>query len=136
MAFSKNTPSDEVMSEINVTPLVDVMLVLLIVFMITMPILTHSIPINLPSTHQTQPQNTPTEPLRLSIDAAGDYYLGENKTSLDELTHIFIDAKQKNGDIVLAIDADKSVDYNSVVQALNLAKNAGISKIGFVTTPD
>ena len=78
MAFgSMNSGEDAPMSDINVTPLVDVMLVLLIVFMITMPVLTHSIPLQLPtaSEHAKQ-QEQPKDPLRLSIDANGAYYLG------------------------------------------------------------
>ncbi|WP_148671696.1 ExbD/TolR family protein, partial [Neisseria meningitidis] len=79
MAFgSMNSGDDSPMSDINVTPLVDVMLVLLIVFMITMPVLTHSIPLELPTaSEQTNKQDKqPKDPLRLTIDANGGYYVG------------------------------------------------------------
>lgn len=136
MAFGSmgDHDDDAPMSEINVTPLVDVMLVLLIVFMITMPVLTHSIPIQLPTaSSEAKAKDEPTEPIRLTIDEKGGYFLGDKPTDLDTLTAELKLAKEHNPDVVLAIDADKAVVYDSVVQALNSAKDAGVSKIGFVT---
>lgn len=136
MAFGSmgDHDDDAPMSEINVTPLVDVMLVLLIVFMITMPVLTHSIPIQLPTaSSEAKAKDEPTEPIRLTIDEKGGYFLGDKPTDLDTLTTELKLAKEHNPDVVLAIDADKAVVYDSVVQALNSAKDAGVSKIGFVT---
>ncbi|WP_107928990.1 ExbD/TolR family protein [Neisseria animaloris] len=138
MAFgSMNSGEDSPMAEINVTPLVDVMLVLLIVFMITMPVLTHSIPLQLPTASETAKQETqPKEPLRLTIDADGAYYLGAESTekrSLEELTAQLKQAKADNADTIVAIAADKSVEYDFVNKALGAAREAGISKIGFIT---
>lgn len=133
MAFSKNSATDDVMSEINVTPLVDVMLVLLIVFMITMPVLTHSIDIALPQSSTTIKDSAPKEPLRVSIDKNGEYYIGDNKITQTDLSNAFTQAKQQNPNVVLAIDGDKAVAYDSVVQLLNIAKEADIQKIGFVS---
>ncbi|MDO4998572.1 MAG: biopolymer transporter ExbD [Neisseria sp.] len=125
---------DAPMSEINVTPLVDVMLVLLIVFMITMPVLTHSIPIQLPTASaEAKVKDEPAEPLRLTIDSKGDYFLGDAQSSKEELAQALKKAKEADENVVLAIDADKDVAYDAVVQALNAAKDAGVSKVGFVT---
>lgn len=139
MAFGSmgDHDDDAPMSEINVTPLVDVMLVLLIVFMITMPVLTHSIPIQLPTTSsEAKAKDEPTDPIYLLITEKGDYSLGvdENKSiDLDTLTAELKLAKEHNPDVVLAIKAHENVVYDSVVQALHSAKDAGVSKIGFVT---
>lgn len=141
MAFgSMNSGDDAPMADINVTPLVDVMLVLLIVFMITMPVLTHSIPLQLPTASENIKQETqPKEPLRLSIDSEGAYVLGAESTeklSLEEVTEKLKAARAGNEDLIVAIAADKRVEYDSVAQALHSAREAGISKIGFITETD
>lgn len=138
MAFgSMNSGEDAPMADINVTPLVDVMLVLLIVFMITMPVLTHSIPLQLPSaSEQAQREKQPQEPLRLTVDSDGAYYLGAESTSKQSLADVVERLKQAhaaNEDTVLAIAADKEVPYDFVAQALKAAREAGVSKVGFVT---
>lgn len=139
MAFgSMNSGDDAPMSDINVTPLVDVMLVLLIVFMITMPVLTHSIPLELPTASEkvAKEDKQPKDPLRLSIDASGAYVVGgdsDAKVDLATVTAKLKEAKAKNEDVIVAIAADKAVEYDYVNQALQAAREAGISKIGFVT---
>lgn len=135
MAFGRFDGDDDApMADMNVTPLVDVMLVLLIVFMITMPVLTHSIPIQLPTASESaKPKDEPKEPLRLAVDVNGKYFLGKAEMPLAQLGAALKEAKAKNEDLVLAIDADKDVAYDEVAQALNLAKDAGITKVGFVT---
>lgn len=133
MAFGSFNQEDAPMAEINVTPLVDVMLVLLIVFMITMPVLTHSIPLQLPtSSEESNHKNVPKDPLRLSINAEGEYYLGENQISLSELAEQLTEAKAANEDVVLAVAADRSVAYEKVADALEKAQQAGVGKIGFI----
>ena len=139
MAFgSMNSGEDAPMSEINVTPLVDVMLVLLIVFMITMPVLTHSIPLELPTASEkaAKEEKQPKEPLRLTIDANGAYYVGGDsatKVDIDTVTSRLKEAKSGNENTIVAIAADKAVEYEYVNKALEAAREAGISKIGFVT---
>lgn len=135
MSFgSMHSDDDAPMSEINVTPLVDVMLVLLVVFMITMPVITHSIPISLPTASADAEQKAePKDPLRLSINAQGEYYLGDQPTNREALSSALQQAKAANPDVVLAIDGDKAAAYDTVAQALHAAKAAGISKVGFVT---
>lgn len=138
MAFgSMNSGEDAPMADINVTPLVDVMLVLLIVFMITMPVLTHSIPLQLPTASEDIPETVqPKDPLRLTISADGAYMIGAESTterSLEEITAELKQAKAENEELIVAIAADKTVEYDFVAQALQAAREAGVSKIGFVT---
>lgn len=137
MAFgSMNDGGDDApMSDINVTPLVDVMLVLLIVFMITMPVITHSIPLNLPtSSSQTEQPKVDVKPLQVAVDISGQYALGaesEKKISLEEIKKEFAAVAANDPDTVVAIDADKEVAYEHVVKVLEAAREAGLSKIGF-----
>lgn len=139
MAFgSMNSSDDSPMSDINVTPLVDVMLVLLIVFMITMPVLTHSIPLELPTASEqaNKQDKQPKDPLRLTIDANGDYYVGgdsASKVEIGEVESRLKAAKEQNENVIVAIAADKAVEYDYVNKALEAARQAGITKIGFVT---
>lgn len=137
MAFgSMNDGDDAPMSDINVTPLVDVMLVLLIVFMITMPVLTHSIPLNLP-TANSQSQTPPkmdVKPIEIAIDATGAYAIGADsatKVDLENVRQQFTKIAQENPDTVVAIDADETVAYEHVVKVLEAAREAGLSKVGF-----
>ncbi len=136
MAFNVNEGGDDApMNDINVTPLVDVMLVLLIVFMITMPVLTHSIQINLPTTSSTKEQpKQDVKPINLGVTAAGKYTLGEESTNELDLAVVKVKLEElakTNPDAVLAIDADKDTPYENVAKVLEVAKDAGISKVGF-----
>jgi len=123
------------MAEINVTPLVDVMLVLLIIFMITAPILTHKIKIDLPQPNPNvvQPDNPP-EPVRLKIDASGAFYW--NDTPVDELglkAQLAVIGSQSDAakQPEIQIDASDSVAYEYVARVLADAKSYNLTKIGF-----
>ena len=136
MAFNVNEGGDDApMNDINVTPLVDVMLVLLIVFMITMPILTHSIQINLPTTSSTKEQpKQDVKPINLAVTAAGKYTLGEESTNEMDLPAVkakLEELAKNDPDAVLAIDADKDTPYENVAKVVEAAKDAGIVKVGF-----
>ncbi|MGX2975334.1 ExbD/TolR family protein [Ursidibacter arcticus] len=132
MAFgSFDKDSGGVMSEINVTPLVDVMLVLLIVFMITMPVLTQSIPLELP-TASIEKQVEPKKVVRVAINTSGTY-VGEQQVTEDELKAHFQQQFNEDKDTIIAISADVAVEYRYVVKVLELAQNVGLKKIGFVT---
>ena len=139
MSFSMHDGGeDSPVSDINVTPLVDVMLVLLIVFMITMPVLTHSIQISLPTASETakaEEEQKPKEPMWLAVDDKGLYYIDRSTTPTpkEQLAAAFSAAVAKNPDVILAVDASKDVDYGTVIQALDIAKEAKIKKIGFNT---
>ncbi|MEX1828347.1 biopolymer transporter ExbD [Luteibacter aegosomatis] len=132
MAFSSGN-SGGPMSDINVTPLVDVMLVLLIIFMITAPQLSHKIKIDLPQPNPNivNPDNPP-DPVRLQIRQDGSLYW--NDTPVDELglkAQIAVIAQQSNQP-ELQIDADDAVQYEVVARVLSDAKSQGLTKIGFV----
>ncbi len=136
MAFNVNEGGDDApMNDINVTPLVDVMLVLLIVFMITMPVLTHSIQINLPTTSSTKEQpKQDVKPINLAVTAAGKYTLGEESTNEMDLPAVkakLEELAKNDPDAVLAIDADENTPYEHVAKLLEVAKDAKISKIAF-----
>lgn len=134
MAFgSFNKSSNEVMAEINVTPLVDVMLVLLIVFMITMPILTYSIPMELPTATVIE-QVEPKKVLRVSLNLDGTYLDGK-RFNEQELYLAFQQAFSQDKETVVSISSDISVEYRHIVKVLELAQQVGLKKIGFVTKP-
>jgi biopolymer transport protein ExbD len=135
MAFGTlDDDSDEVMNEINMTPLVDVMLVLLIIFIITVPVIKHSVNVELPHA-SAQPQVTQPQTLRLSVDAQGRYFLGEEKIADDALMPRLQAAAAQNPQPDLHIRGDKAVRYERVAQAMAAAQQAGLHKIGFIIDP-
>ncbi|MBA1243277.1 ExbD/TolR family protein [Pseudomonas japonica] len=131
MAFSTQD-SDEVLSEINVTPLVDVMLVLLVVFIVTAPLLTNSIPINLPKTEAVAPVEQ-KEPLVVSIDGRGQWFIDKNAISPDLLENNLQAARQKNPDVRVQLQADDSANYGAVAKAMASIERAGITKLSVIT---
>ncbi len=134
MAFGTQDDSDEVMNEINMTPLVDVMLVLLIIFIITVPVMKHSVNIDLPRAN-SEAQIVKPETLRLSVDAEGRYFLNENRIADEDLAPRLKAAAAQNPQPDLHIRGDKSVRYERVAQAMAAAQQAGLRKIGFITEP-
>jgi len=134
MAFGTQDETDEVMNEINMTPLVDVMLVLLIIFIITVPVMKHSVNIDLPRA-TNQPQDAKPETIRLSVDADGTYYWNEGKVDEATMARLLKEAAGRNPQPELHIRGDKSVRYERVAQAMAAAQQAGLSKIGFITEP-
>jgi biopolymer transport protein ExbD len=116
------------------TPLVDVMLVLLIIFIITVPVMKHSVDIELPRANNEQ-QIVKPETLRLSVDAEGSYYVNETKIADEELAPRLKAAAERNPQPDLHIRGDKAVRYERVAQAMAAAQQAGLHKIGFITEP-
>ena len=135
MAFGTQDDTDEVMNEINMTPLVDVMLVLLIIFIITVPVMKHSVNIDLPRASSEQQLIKP-ETVRLSVDADGNYYVNDAKISDQELAPRLRAAAAQNPQPDLHIRGDKAVRYERVAQAMAAAQQAGLRKIGFITEPN
>lgn len=133
---SRRRSSPGAMSEINVTPLVDVMLVLLIVFMVAAPLMTVGVPIELPKTQASQ-MNAETEPITISVQQDGTIYLQETQITLEALAPKLV-AIAKNGyEEQLFVRADTSVSYGTVMEVMGLLNGAGYRKIGLVTgTPD
>jgi biopolymer transport protein ExbD len=138
MAFGmQDTGSDgdsEVMNEINMTPLVDVMLVLLIIFIITVPVMKHTVNVELP-TASSQPEATKPETLQLSVDSQGQYFLNQSLLAPETLPTVLQAEAAKEPQPELHIRGDKSVRYQFVAQAMAAAQQAGLRKIGFVTEP-
>ena len=132
MAFEAHEDSDEVMSEINMTPLVDVMLVLLIIFIITMPVIQHTVKVALPRASSSRDQ-TPTDKLQLSVDAQGQFYLDQQAVGADALQERLRAQAAREPQPQLYIRGDKNVPYEHVAQAMTAAQRAGLSRIGFVT---
>jgi biopolymer transport protein ExbD len=124
----------EVMNEINMTPLVDVMLVLLIIFIITVPVMKHAIKVELPSA-TAQRQSAKPETIALSVDAQGAYFWNQNPVSEQALGQLLEAEAAKEPQPELHIRGDKAVRYEFVVQAMAQARQAGLHKIGFVTEP-
>ena len=134
MAFGTQDDADEVMNEINMTPLVDVMLVLLIIFIITVPVMKHAVPVDLPRASNEREVVKP-ETIRLSVTADGKYHWNETTISDEELEPRLQAEAQKDPQPDLHIRGDKDVRYERVAQAMSAAQRAGVRKIGFVTDP-
>jgi biopolymer transport protein ExbD len=134
MSFGTQIEPDEVLSEINMTPLVDVMLVLLIIFIITVPVMKHAINVDLPRA-TNQVQVTKPETVLLSVDAKGDYYLNDAKVDDARLATLLQAEAAKTPQPDLHIRGDKEVRYERVAQAMAAAQQAGVKKIGFITEP-
>ena len=136
MAFGGGLENeDEVMSEINVTPMVDVMLVLLIIFILTVPVLTHTVTLELP---RAQNQPNLIEPGTVTIAIARDGTISWDGETLSEAT---LDARLlslagKESQPEIQIRGDAHAEYGSVVRAMAAAQRAGIKKLGFITKPD
>ena len=125
---------DEVMNEINMTPMVDIMLVLLIIFIITIPVMKHSVNIDLPRA-TNEAQNIKPETIRLSVDAQGAYFMNDVKIADVNLAPQLKTASAQNPQPELHIRGDKAVRYERVTEAMAAAQQAGLRKIGFITEP-
>ncbi len=134
MAFGTQDDTDEVMNEINMTPMVDIMLVLLIIFIITIPVMKDSVNIDLPRASSAA-QNIQPDTLRLSVDASGSYFLNDTPVADDALPARLQAAAAQNPQPDLHIRGDKAVRYERVAQAMAAAQRAGLRKIGFITEP-
>ncbi len=134
MAFGTADDTDEVMNEINMTPLVDVMLVLLIIFIITIPVMQHSVNIDLPRARNQTEQAKP-ETIRLSVDAKGQYFWNDAPVADTQLASQLQTASTQQPQPELHIRGDRDVRYERVAQAMSAAQQAGLRKIGFITDP-
>ena len=135
MAFGGGlNDQEDVMSEINVTPLVDVMLVLLVIFILTVPVLTHSVKVDLP---QTQKLNTAVDPKSISISVASDGSVYWNGKRIDnaQLETMLAEVAAQEQQAEIQLYGDRRVAYEEVVKIMAAAQRAGIEKLGFVTQP-
>ena len=133
MAISSGGDNDEVLSEINITPMVDVMLVLLVVFIITAPLMTNAINVNLPDTETTVQIEEPKKPLVLSIDAEGKIYLDKDEYALEILQQELESRKLSDPELRLNLNTDDAVNYGVVAKVMVLIEKAGIEKLSMVT---
>lgn len=134
MAFGAGQDSDDVVSEINMTPLVDVMLVLLIIFIITVPVLTHSVKLDLPRA-QNAPTSVKPDTVTLSVSADGAIHWNELPADANTLEARLRAAAARQPQPEIHIRGDRHVDYEHVVKVMATAQRAGILKLGFVTEP-
>ena len=119
------------MSEINVTPLVDVMLVLLVVFMVTAPLLTVGVPVELPQT-QAPPINEPKEPLVITVNRDGAIFIQETTVPVESLIVRLQSITGSNPDAVLYVRGDKEINYGRVLEVMSLVSAAGFRKVSLV----
>jgi biopolymer transport protein ExbD len=122
------------MADINVTPMVDVMLVLLVIFIITAPLFTHAIKLDLPNAASQAAPEKP-ETITLAINADGKLFWNNAPVTQDELATRFSTASQKKPQPELHLRADKSTRYETIAQVMASAQGNGMTKIGFVTEP-
>jgi len=135
MAFGmRDDDDDEVMSQINMTPLVDVMLVLLIIFIITIPVIHQAVKINLPRATD-QPNDTKPVSINISIDAQGKMYWNQQAIDDATLDQRIAEAAKQRPRPVLHLRADRDVRYERVARLMAAAQHGGLDKIGFITEP-
>ena len=120
------------MHEINVTPFVDVMLVLLIIFMVTAPMLTSGVPLELPEAKGQQLQSN-KEPVTLSVDRSGKVFIQETEIKLDEIAPKLRAIAKSGYDEQIFIRGDKGIDYGTVMRVMGRVKSAGFTKVSLVT---
>jgi biopolymer transport protein TolR len=120
------------LSDINVTPLVDVMLVLLVIFIITAPLMASSIRLDLPRTDAGKPTDTPKF-VSLAVDASGKVFLNDRPVTTDELASGLAKAAADSRETEVQLRADQTVPYGKVVELMGIANKAGLNRIGFIT---
>jgi biopolymer transport protein ExbD len=136
MAFGAFNPSrqHQMMSDINVTPMVDVMLVLLVIFILTAPMFTHAIKLELPR-EQAAAAQAPADVVNISIDAAGKVYWNEQQVDDAALDGMLSAAAFNGAQPEIALRADRATRYESVAKVMAAAQSHGLTRLGFVTDP-
>jgi biopolymer transport protein ExbD/biopolymer transport protein TolR len=134
MAFGRleRSPRPAPMSDINMTPLIDVMLVLLVIFIITAPLMTSSLKLDLPKTESATPNSAPSF-IALAIDAEGKLFFGDELLAPEALAQRIAAAAKANPQLEVQLRADQKVAYGSVAALISTIQKAGLSRIGFVT---
>jgi len=129
----KISKNDGPISDINVTPLVDVMLVLLVIFMITAPLMLNGIDLKLPKTKEVNQMNLTSSQVILSLTRAGELFIGDQKILKDELVTEIMNLFKKNNTEILFLRADYGIRYGAVAKLMSLLKANGITNIALVT---
>ena len=128
----ERSPASRPMSDINMTPLIDVMLVLLVIFMITAPLMTRSLKLDLPKTEGAQPSDAPRF-IALAIDEGGQLFVGDEAVSPEQLLQSAREAAERDPSTEVHLRADRRVPYGRVAELIGLVQQAGLSRVGFVT---
>ena len=134
MAFGRleRNPGAQPMSDINMTPLIDVMLVLLVIFIITAPLMTSSLKLDLPKTEGARPSDAPAF-IALAVDAQGRFFVGDELVEKAQLSQRVREAALRDAQTEVQLRADQQVPYGRVAELIGLLQDAGLSRIGFVT---
>ena len=134
MAIGGNN-NKRLMSDINVTPLVDVMLVLLIIFMVTAPMMMQGVEVNLPKT-TTKSIKSPEDPLILTVTKKGELFIEKQSLTLETIEPKLKSILKYRRDKQVLLKADKDIPYGFVIQVVSRVKRAGIDKLGMITEPE
>ena len=134
MAFDQGSPGSDAISQINVTPLVDVMLVLLIIFMVTAPILQQGVPVDVPKV-AGGPLAGQEEQLVVNVGKGGETYLNDTPMPLDQLAEKLRAIVAARPDRQLYVRADQAVPYGVVMRVMGAVRDAGLTRVGLVTEP-
>ena len=134
MAFKLRSSKKEPISEINVTPFVDVMLVLLIIFMVTAPLLTVGVQVDLPETSaDTLPEET--EPLTLTINAKGEIFIQETKVEYEKIIAKIMAVSNNRTDTRIFVRGDKTINYGRVLEIMGMLSGSGFTKVALISEP-
>ncbi|AKJ95979.1 biopolymer transporter ExbD [Thioalkalivibrio versutus] len=135
MAFGRMGDTSEPMSDMNVIPLVDVMLVLLVIFIITAPVITHSVDLDLPQA-TSEPVDELPDSVTLSLDGSGDLYWNNESVSLGRLPARLREALETQPDIVIYLRADRDTRYERLARVMAEVRQSGVSRMAFVSEPE
>jgi len=133
-SFDQKGGSASPMTEINMVPLIDVMLVLLVIFIITAPLMAHSIKIDLPQVSSKPVEQEPVI-IDLAMDKGGALYWNDNPVQVEDLREMFVNEGKQDPQPELRIRADADTRYEDLAQILSMAKGSGLKKLGFITQP-
>ena len=134
MAFKFRHSAKEPISEINVTPFVDVMLVLLIIFMVTAPLLTVGVQVDLPETSaDTLPEET--EPLTLTINSKGEIYIQEHQVTYQKMVPKLLAIAKNRTDTRIYVRGDKNINYGRVLEVMGMLSGSGFTKVALISEP-
>jgi biopolymer transport protein ExbD len=136
MAFSSNSSGGGPMADINVTPLVDVMLVLLIIFMITAPLMSHKVKVELPQATLEEKPKIEQPPITLAVTASGKIYWNDEPVTRDALDARLAILAQRTPQPQVDVRADNITKYGVIAEVVKQVRMAGIRKVGFVSTPE
>jgi biopolymer transport protein TolR len=136
MAFGRleRTQASQPMSDINMTPLVDVMLVLVVIFIITAPLLASSVRLDLPATDAARPNDAPRF-VTVALDAQGKLFLNDKPVTQAQLAGRLAESARQSPDTEVQLRADEKVPYGRIVEVMDAAQKAGLNRIGFVAEP-